>query len=176
MRLRLFFAMVAFLISLPAVAEVKLREEVPFRIDSGLTKAEYFIATRKYAESIGESLAVIKRHGPQADAYTYLGIAYMRLGDEKKARENLGRAVALTPTHLGAHAYLTLMYLDKNNMPKALEQMQVLRAVCGASGCEELLMVESAINAARKGTLPSQATGASAKPAAVRGETPRSAD
>ena len=154
-----------------AMAEVSVKEEVPFRADSGLTKAEYFLATGKYAEALGETAAVIQRHGPNADAYTYLGYAYAQLGDSKQARANFTRALALMPTHLGANAYLALHYLDKNNMAKALEQMQVLRAVCGASGCEELLLVESAINAAKKGTRAPTAGPTKASP--KRGETPR---
>ncbi len=79
--------------------------------------------------------------------------------------------MALTATHLGANAYLALFYLERDNMPKALEQMQVLRSVCGISGCEELIAVESAINRARKGIAP--AAGKSPAPAATRGEIPR---
>ncbi len=159
------------LIVTTAQAEVSVKEEVPFRADSGLTKAEYFLATGKYAEALGETTAVIQRHGPHADAYTYLGVAYAQLGDRKQARENFSRALAVMPTHLGANAYLALHYLDQDNMPKAIEQMQVLRSVCGASGCEELLMVESAVNAAKKGLRAPAAKTPAATP--QRGETPR---
>lgn len=156
----------------PAMAAVEVRDNVPFRQDSGLTKAEYFIATGKYAQALAESAGVIKRQGPNADAYTYLGLSYQRLGDAKKARENYQRALQLAPTHLGANAYLAQMFIDDGDMPKALEQMQVLRAVCGVSACEELVELESALNAARKGVgAPSKP--AASPPAPVRGETAR---
>jgi tetratricopeptide (TPR) repeat protein len=156
-----------------ASASVSVKEEVPFRLDSGLTKAEYFIARQKYAEALSESQAVIRRHGPQADAYTYLGLSFQRLGDNKQAAENYARALALAPTHLGANGYMALLHIENGDMPKAIEQMQVLRAVCGASGCEELIAVESAINAARKGAAPAK-TAPKALP--VRGETPRNVE
>lgn len=157
--------------ALPAQGQVEVRDNVPFRQDSGLTKAEYFIATKKYVEALAECEGVIKRQGPNADAYTYLGLSYQRLGDDKKARENYNRALQLAPTHLGANAYFARMLLQDGDMPKALEQMQVLRAVCGNSGCEELIELESAINKARKG----EKTEDDAKPAEQprRGATPR---
>lgn len=167
----------------PAQAEMQVREEVPLRQDSGLTKAEYLISKKKYAEALGECQNVLKRQGPNADAYTYLGIAYQRLGDDKQARQNFRSALALAPTHLGANAYMAHMYLLDGNMPKALEQMQAIRAICGATDCEELTELESAINAARMGEKMTDPTASPATPQAgttrppqqppQRGETPR---
>ncbi len=154
----------------PAAAEVTVRDNVPFRQDSGLTKAEYFIATQKYAQAINEAEGVVKRQGPNADAYAYAGLAYERLGDDKKALDNFRRALMVSPTHLGANTYLMQHYIDSGNMAKAIEQLQVIRAVCGAAGCEELYEAESAINAAKRGDAP--ATKEKTAPP-VRGETPR---
>lgn len=172
--MRLFILAALFLLAGPAHA-VEVRDNVPFRQDSGLTKAEYFIATKNYTEALAECEGVIKRQGPNADAYTYLGLSYQRLGDEKKARENYARALQLSPTHLGANAYYARMLLAAGDMPKALEQMQVLRAVCGVTECEELTELESAINRARKGEKADDGADAAAKPAEQpkRGEIPR---
>ncbi len=157
----------------PVAAEVSVRDNVPFRQDSGLTKAEYFIATQKYAQAINEAEGVVKRHGPNADAYAYAGLAYARLGDEKKSFDNYRRALMVSPTHLGANTYLMQHYIDSGNMPKAIEQLQVIRSVCGASGCEELYEAESAINAAKRGDAPAKKEAA---PTPVRGETPRAVE
>ena len=173
MRLPVTALLLCFL-TMPALAEVRVRDNVPFRQDSGLSKAEYFIATHKYAQAISEAEAVVKRHGPSADAYTYAGLAYARLGDAKKARDNYRRALMVSPTHLGANTSMMQHYLAAQDMPHALEQLQVIRAVCGSSGCEELAEAESAINAARRGDAP-DATREKASPP-VRGETPRDAD
>lgn len=157
----------------PVRAEVSVRDNVPFRQDSGLTKAEYFIATHKYAQAINEAEGVVKRQGPNADAYTYAGIAYERLGDGQKAFDNFRRALMVSQTHLGANTYLMQHYIAAGDMPKAIEQLQVIRAVCGASGCEELAEAESAVNAAKRGEAPARKESA---PAPVRGQTPRSAE
>lgn len=171
-RMRISLAGLVILLALTgsALAEVSVRDNVPFRQDSGLTKAEYFIATRKYAQAIAEAEGVVKRHGPNADAYAYAGLAYQRLGDDKKAVDNFRRALMVNQTHLGANTAMMNHYIAAGNMPKAIEQLQVIRAVCGNSGCEELVEAESAINAAKRGEKPAQKEKA-APP--VRGETPR---
>ncbi len=169
----IILALVLMTFAAPALAEVSVRDNVPFRQDSGLTKAEYFIATQKYAQAINEAEGVVKRHGPNADAYAYAGLAYDRLGDDAKARDNYRRALMVSPTHLGANTYLMKSYLADGNMPKAIEQLQVIRAVCGASGCEELAEAESAVNAARRGEAPARKESV---PAPVRGQTPRSTE
>ncbi len=169
----IILALVLMTFAAPALAEVSVRDNVPFRQDSGLTKAEYFIATQKYAQAINEAEGVVKRHGPNADAYAYAGLAYARLGDEKKSFDNYRRALMVSPTHLGANTYLMQHYIDSGNMPKAIEQLQVIRSVCGASGCEELYEAESAINAAKRGDAPAKKPAA---PTPVRGETPRAVE
>lgn len=173
MRLIAIILSAVVLATTPATAEVSVRDNVPFRQDSGLTKAEYFISTQKYAQAINEAEGVVKRHGPNADAYTYAGLAYKRLGDDKKALDNFRRALMVSPTHLGANTYLMQHYIDSDNMPKAIEQLQVIRAVCGTAGCEELYEAESAINAAKRGDTPAQKEKAATP---VRGETPRAVE
>lgn len=170
MRVALPILLACVLLPAIALAEVSVRDNVPFRQDSGLTKAEYFISTQKYAQAIAEAEAVVKRHGPNADAYAYAGLAYQKLGDDKKAVDNYRRALMVSQTHLGANTAMMHHYIASGNMPKAIEQLQVIRAVCGTAGCEELYEAESAINAAKQGSKPAQKEKA-AQP--VRGETPR---
>ena len=82
------------------------RRIVPFRTDAGLTKAETQISEEHYAQAIDTLGGVIARHPVNADAYTYLGYAYRKLGDDAKALENFRRAVQVDPQHLGANKYL----------------------------------------------------------------------
>jgi len=173
MRFLLALALITLLTATAAQAEVTVRDNVPFRQDSGLTKAEYFISTQKYAQAINEAEGVVKRHGPNADAYAYAGLAYDRLGDSKKAFDNYRRALMVSQTHLGANTYLMQYYIANDNMAKAIEQLQVIRAVCGAAGCEELYEAESAINAAKRGDKPAKKEAAETP---VRGETPRAVE
>ena len=150
-----------------------VKDDVPFRADSGLTKAEYFIATQKYAQAIDEAQNVLKRHPKDADALTYLGFAYHKLGDSTKAVEFFDRALAAHPRHLGANKYRAELYLESGNIPRAFEQLQVLRSVCGASDCEEINELEQAINTAKSGSAkaPVKKTASEATP--QRGEARR---
>lgn len=135
----------------PAGAE---NNELPFREDSGLTKAESLISAGQFSAALNTANGVLARHPDNADAYTYLGYAYYRLGETDKAVKNFKKALLLNPTHLGANAYLGEMYLDKGDMPRALEQMQVLRMTCGHANCEELDTLERDIDKYKRGDLP----------------------
>ncbi len=131
--------------------ELKIKAEVPYREDSGLTKAEYYLAKDKNAEALEEATNVLKRHPRSADAYTYRGLAYDRLGDAEKAMENYKKAITLNQTHMGANKYLADLYLAEGNLTFAIEQMQVLRLACGRSAdCPEMESLQSAINKAKK--------------------------
>lgn len=132
------------LFSVPALADKK--ENVPFRADSGLISAEYYLATGKYAEALTVLGGVLQRHPNSADAYTYRGYAYDRLGDKSKARENYQKALLLEQDHLGANRYLAGIFLQEGDLTRALEQMQVIRMICGDTACEELDDLRSEIN------------------------------
>lgn len=119
---------------------------VPFREDSGLITAEYYIATGKYTQSIQVLGGVLTRHPQNADAYCYRGVAYQQLGDLQKARENFKKALLLNPSHLGALKYMGDLYLQDGKLDDAMQQMLAIRAVCGSDDCEELIELQSSIN------------------------------
>ncbi len=127
------------------------KNQVPFREDSGLITAEYYLSTGKYSQALSVLNAVLSRHPMSADAYTYRGYAYYRLGDRKKARENYAKAISINPKHLGANRYIAQSYLDAGNLARAVEQMQVIRLTCGDSNCEELDELEAAVNRYKRG-------------------------
>lgn len=133
----------------PVMKEKK--NQVPFREDSGLITAEYYLSTGKYSQALSVLNAVLSRHPMSADAYTYRGYAYYRLGDKKKARENYAKAISINPKHLGANRYIAQSYLEMGDLARAVEQMQVIRLTCGDSSCEELDELEALINRYKRG-------------------------
>lgn len=143
-----------FLLAAPAFAQeqqqsapiIPKKPEVPYREDAGLISAEYYLSVGKYAQALDVLSGVIARHPGSADAYTYRGFAYQRLGETKKARENYNRALTLNPTHLGANKYLASMLLEDGNLDRAMEQMQVIRMACGTLECQELTELEIEVN------------------------------
>ncbi len=131
-------------------------EEIIFRQDAGLTNAEYYLANGKYSAAILAADGVLKRHPQSADAYTYRGYALDHLGETDAAEQDFKHALAIDPTHLGANAYLADVYLQKGQMARAIEQMQVIRMTCGRTQCAELLAVESAIDQYKSSKKPDQ--------------------
>ncbi|MEZ0223566.1 MAG: tetratricopeptide repeat protein [Alphaproteobacteria bacterium] len=150
------FAALFILLATPAFAadpapEVPKKAEVPFREDSGLISAEYYIATGKYAQSLDVLSGVLARHPGSADAYTYRGYAYEKLGDYKKAQAAYARAIDIDPTHLGANRYLAGLYLKQEDLARAMDQLQVIRMVCGDVACQELDELQADINRYKAG-------------------------
>jgi Flp pilus assembly protein TadD len=153
--LRLFFLFLLLTLAVPAFADENTDAEavleIPFREDSGLTKAEYLLSAGKFSAAIDTATGVIARHPENADAYTYRGYALHRLGETAAARKNLETALKLNPTHLGANAYLADLYLEEGKLPQALEQLQVIRMTCGRMDCAEWRAVERHIDQFKRG-------------------------
>lgn len=149
-----FCALVALVIAVAPAAAATKKAEVPYREDSGLITAEYYLSTGKYSQALSVLEGVINRHPQCADAFTYRGFAYHKLGDVRKAKENYEKAIQINPTHLGANRYLAGTYLEAGDLRRAYEQMQVIRMTCGVAACQELDELEAEINAYRRGQRP----------------------
>lgn len=121
---------------------------IPFRADSGLTKAEGQIARGDYAQAIETLALILERRPKDADALAYAGYAWLKLGDAKQAVSSIDRALRYDPRHLGANYYKAQLFLAAGDKPRALEQMQVLRMACGAADCPELSALQADLNKA----------------------------
>jgi Tfp pilus assembly protein PilF len=135
---RIFFSLVMIASLTMTAAAFAAEREMIFREDSGLTKTEYFLAVGKYSVAISTANEVLARHPANADAYTYRGYAYARLGQTADAAKDFKKALLIDPAHLGANKYLADTYLQAGDVSRALEQMQVIRLTCGQTDCEEL--------------------------------------
>ena len=134
------------LAAMPAAAE----KEIPFREDSGLSKTEYLLSAGQFSAALDTAKDVLTRHPDNADAYTYCGYAYHRLGERALAAKNFRKALDLRPTHLGANKYLADLYLEEGKVSRALEQLQVIRMTCGHTDCEEQRSLERAIDSYKR--------------------------
>jgi tetratricopeptide (TPR) repeat protein len=120
--------------------------EPPLRADMGLSKAEAQLAEGKYMQAIETLGGVLARRPGDADAETYVGYAWMRLGDFRQAAEYFDLAIKYDPRHLGANAYRAELYLQAGDHPRAMEQLQALRLICAGTPCAELDRVQAALN------------------------------
>ena len=151
----IFCALLFAFVCPPSIADAaSKRSEVPYREDSGLITAEYYLSTGKYSQALSVIEGVINRHPLCADAFTYRGFAYHKLGDVRRAKENYEKAIQINPQHLGANRYLAATYLEAGDLRRAHEQMQVIRMTCGVAACQELDELEAEINAYRRGQRP----------------------
>ncbi|MFN7114019.1 MAG: tetratricopeptide repeat protein [Alphaproteobacteria bacterium] len=153
--MRLFAALIVFALAAPAVFvaaplyaadDVAKADDVPFREDSGLITAEYYLATGKYMQAIDVLGGVLQRHPQNADAYTYRGYAFQKLGDAKKARESYRLALGFNPRHLGANKYMGNLWLEEGDLSRAMEQLQAMIYVCAGTYCAEVDELQNDIN------------------------------
>ena len=112
--------------------------------ETDFQKAEYMIKGEQYADAIPLLQKVVTDNPRDADSWNYLGFASRKLG---KLDESLGyyeKALKLDPRHKGAHEYLGELYLMMKNLPKAEEQLTLLKGIC-ATNCEEVEDLEADI-------------------------------
>jgi Tfp pilus assembly protein PilF len=128
----------------------------PLRGDAGLTKAEGQLTRGEYMQAVETLGAVLARRPADPDALTYVGYAWMEIGDARKAGEYFDRALQYDPKHLGANKYKADLFLEAGDFARALEQLQVIRVICAQSpDCAELNMLQAEMNAYKKaGKLP----------------------
>lgn len=131
---------------------------VPFRADAALTKAEAQLAEGKFTQAMDTLGGVLQRRPGDADALTYMGYAWMQLGEIEKATENFDRAIKYDPRHLGANAYRAELYLEAGDADRAREQLQAIRVICAGTDCPELDRLQAALNAHRRGDVAEKDT------------------
>ena len=90
------------------------------------------------------------KHRDSADVFNLLGYAYRKQRNLDRAFANYHRALALDPSHRGAHEYIGEAYLMAGNLVQAVEHLAILERLCSApSRCEEYHDLARAIAAYR---------------------------
>ncbi len=112
--------------------------------ETDFQKAEYMIKGEQYAEAVPLLQKVVADNPRDADAWNYLGFASRKLGKLDEALGYYEKALKLDARHKGAHEYLGELYLMMKNLPKAEEQLTLLKGIC-ASNCEEVEDLEADI-------------------------------
>ena len=105
--------------------------------ETDFQKAEYMIKGEQYADAVPLLQKVVADNPRDADAWNYLGFASRKLGKLDEALGYYEKALKLDPRHKGAHEYLGELYLMMKNLPKAEEQLTLLKGIC-ATNCEEV--------------------------------------
>ena len=111
------------------------------------------IEAKQYAKAIPLLESSVQRSPGDVDAWTWLAYATRLNGDPAKSIPLYEKALAITPSHLGAHEYIGEAYLALNNLPKAKEHLARLDRLCVLS-CEQYRDLKKAIQAYEKKTKP----------------------
>ncbi len=101
---------------------------------------------KKVKDALKKALEVDKNN---PDVHNYLGYSYRNLGDYDSAFKHYEQALALSPGHKAAHEYIGEAYLMKNDLAKAEDHLNKLRAIC-LTGCSEMSLLKEKIDAFKK--------------------------
>lgn len=144
------FSVLSFIIICFSASSVFAQVDVPLRADYGLIKTEELLKQGKYTEVLNETTMILQRQKRDADAYTYRGYAYYKIGEKQKALDCFKTALIIRPSHMGANKYLATMFLDSGDVSKALEQLQAMRIICGQAYCSEIDLLQNEINSKKQ--------------------------
>ena len=116
--------------------------------DSKLTPFHELIEDEKFEMAIDELQSALKDSPDDADLLNLLAYSQRKLKRYDEALVNYQKALQIDPEHRGANEYLGELYLQLDQLPKALERLKVLDEDC-FFGCKEYDKLEKAIEAYR---------------------------
>lgn len=139
----------------PIVAATWIACGIAYAADTDTTPAANqanpdYAAGRKAVEQKDWPIAVaaferaVKREPNSADAYNMLGYAYRWQNRMNESFAAYGKALALDPSHKGAHEYIGVAYLTAKQPDKAKDHLARLEKICGKN-CEEYKDLAKAI-------------------------------
>lgn len=104
------------------------------------------IAAQNWSGARAELGKLINGGVQHADVYSLMGYVTRQLGDYRTSLTFYNKALDFDPNHRAAREYLGELYVLSGDLPKANEQLTVLKRLC-PSGCEEREDLEKAIAA-----------------------------
>jgi tetratricopeptide (TPR) repeat protein len=122
-------------------------------IDPNFTEGKKAIDAKDWAKAIPLFEQVVAKDAQNADAFNWLGYAYRNQGNYDQSFAHYTKALAIQPSHRGAHEYVGEAYLKVNNLQKAEEHLKRLDSIC-TFGCAEYTELKNKI-AAYKAAKPS---------------------
>lgn len=125
--------------------------------DPDYTEAVAAIRAEKFPRAIELLERHVKRQPGNADAENWLGYAYRRSGQLDAAFVHYDKALAIHPTHLGAHEYVGEAWLLAGRLDKAEEHLKVLDRLCFLP-CEQYSDLKRAVADYKAGKRPVAAT------------------
>ena len=107
-------------------------------------QALIFIQAERWPEAIALLQQHVKGARDDADGHNWLAYAYRKSGQLEPAFVHYRRALALVPSHRGAHEYIGEAYLAAGQPDRAEYHLRELARIC-YSTCEEFVDLKAAI-------------------------------
>jgi Flp pilus assembly protein TadD len=150
MRPALLALLTAFAVAVAAEVAAMPKLSAPPTVSAEYLKGEALARDGKFREAIGVLLTVVRTEPANADAHTFLGFSYRKLGEIEPAERHYRAALDIEPDNLGALEYYGELFLQKREPARAQELLDKLVKLCPL-GCEERTTLEAAVQRAKAG-------------------------
>jgi tetratricopeptide (TPR) repeat protein len=121
--------------------------------DADYAAAMAALKAENYSAALPRLLSALKRFPEAANLHNELGYTFRKLRRLDKAFEHYKRALAIDPSHRGAHEYIGEAYLMTGDVASAEKHLEALRSICTLP-CDEMRDLQGALDAHRRGTSP----------------------
>ena len=123
----------------------------PPSVQERLQAAREAVQARDWPKALVQLDDALRDEPRNADVHNLLGYTYRQQAapDLPRAFEHYRTAIALDPTHRGAHEYIGEAYLMARKPQEAEMHLTTLERLCGNRTCEEYLDLARAIGAYR---------------------------
>ena len=118
-------------------------------VDPELQKGQALIEKQDWRAAVEVLDNYTHAHPGSADGFNLLGYSYRHLKRYEDALAAYGKALALDPSHRGAHEYMGEAYIELGQLDKAREHLDALDRLCFFS-CDEYRDLKKAYEAARQ--------------------------
>ena len=118
-----------------------------------VARAVELIKAERFVDAVALLQPYVQQARKDADGHNWLAYAYRRSGRLALAFDHYRRALALEPTHRGAHEYIGEAYLQAGQPEKAEFHLQELARLCSAA-CEEYDDLKAAVARHRAAAAP----------------------
>ena len=137
---------------MPALMALLLGMSAPGYADSGNYSSDTdlrpilkLIESGKYESAIDQLHDELDYDPDNPDIMSLLGFSYRKTRNFEDAQTFYEWALKVEPDHKGANEYLGELYLETNQLDKAVEQLQILDNIC-SHNCKEYSNLKQAID------------------------------
>lgn len=114
--------------------------------DRALRESREAVKSSQWERAIAVLQPYLRAQPQDADGHNLLGFSLRKLGRHAESEAAYDRALAIDPTHLGAHEYRGELMLILGRRDQALVHLQALERLCSLQ-CEEYQELRRALDA-----------------------------